>query len=229
MVSNAPRQKPLPRPDVLFPNRQFLQAELRKPHEETNIMPLQSDIDKWFAGEGRNFLRRIGVQRGQTVLDFGCGAGNFAKPAAEVAGPAGKVYALDKDRECLENLKMRMGRQRVGNLRCLCVSEDGKIPLPARSVDVVLLYDVLHGGHFPCREQRLRVLRKIRRVLKPGGLLSLYPSHLKKYGLTFGTLLSEVEEAGFRLQGDARRKLLHRESFIRGRTFSFARTGPRAG
>jgi len=40
----------------------------------------------------------MGIKRGQTILDFGCGSGNYANPAALIVGRKGKVYALDKKR-----------------------------------------------------------------------------------------------------------------------------------
>ena len=44
-------------------------------------------------------LRRIGIKKGQTVLDFGCGYGAYTIPVAEIVGEQGRVYALDKDKE----------------------------------------------------------------------------------------------------------------------------------
>lgn len=163
------------------------------------------------------------MEPGQTVLDFGCGAGNYARPGAQVVGPAGKVYALDKDGEALKELQQTIAEQRMRNVEGLHVSENDQIPLPPSSVDMALLYDVFHGGYFPQRDQRMRVLQNIRRVLKPRGLLSLYPTHLKKYGLTFDKVLGEVKAAGFSLRREARRKLVHDGQFARGRIFSFTK------
>jgi len=182
------------------------------------------DIEEWLAGKGSGFLKRVGVRPGQTVLDFGCSRGNYAKPAAEVAGPTGKVYAVDKDGEALNSLEQTIAEREIRNVECLRLSENDEIPLPECAVDTALLYDVLHGGYFPQTDQRMRVLRSIHRVLKPRGLLSLYPTHLKTYGLTFDKLIGEVKEAGFSLRGEAYRKLLHSGHFTRGHVFSFAKT-----
>jgi len=187
-------------------------------------MTQPTDIEKWLAGKGSGFLKRVGVQPGQTVLDFGCSQGNYTKPAAEVVGPTGKVYAADKDTEALNQLQRTLKEAQITNVEFLRVSENDEIPLPACSVDITLLYDVLHGGYFPQINQRMRLLQSIRRVLKPGGSLSLYPTHLKKFGLTFDRLLGEVEAAGFSLRGQAYRKLVHDQHFTRGRVFGFAKT-----
>ena len=40
-------------------------------------------------------IRDTGITTGHTVLDFGCGAGNYTIPAAKEVGPRGTVYAVD--------------------------------------------------------------------------------------------------------------------------------------
>jgi len=182
-------------------------------------------VEAWLANSATGFLMRVGLKRGQTILDFGCNKGNYAGPAARVVGHSGKVYALDKDIEALEKLGREVRKQGLRNIECRHVSENGRIPLPARCVDVVLLYDILHRGYFPEPEERIKMLKGLHRVLKTGGLLSLYPTHLKKYGMTFGRLLSEVEAVGFELKAEARRRLIHDGSLTTGRLFSFIKRG----
>ena len=38
-------------------------------------------------------LCEMGLQKGQTVLDYGCGIGSFSIPAAKMVGDEGVVYA----------------------------------------------------------------------------------------------------------------------------------------
>ena len=56
-------------------------------------------IDKWIEESGESILKHIGIKRGQTVLDFGCGSGNYTIPAARVIGEQYLVYAIDKDKK----------------------------------------------------------------------------------------------------------------------------------
>ena len=44
-------------------------------------------------------LQRAGVQSGETILDWGCGAGFFALPAARLVGETGKIVAVDMQPE----------------------------------------------------------------------------------------------------------------------------------
>ena len=186
---------------------------------------MSPEAQAWLERNAVAFLRRAGLTTGQTVLDFGCNKGNYVRAAAEVVGPLGKVYALDKNADAVEDICPASKRTKLDNVECLQVAEDAPVPLPACSVDVVLLYDVLHRGYFPEAQQRGAVLGRVYTVLKPGGLLSLYPTHLRKYAMTFDRVLGEVRAAGFRPTGEARRHVVHDGNLVRGRVFSFTKTG----
>ena len=182
---------------------------------------MDSDAKAWVAKKATGFLMRVGIKPGQVVLDFGCNKGNYTKAAARVVGPKGKVYAADKECDTLDKLKRAVKRKKLSNVECLCVSEDGALPLPPCSIDVALLYDVLHRGYFPEAAQRKRILQTIHRVLRPTGLLSLYPTHLRAYAMTFESIIRDTEAVGFALCAESRRKLVHDGSIVRGRVFSF--------
>jgi len=178
---------------------------------------------RWLRRRGEGFLRDVGVDRGQFVLDFGCGEGKYAIPAARIAGRRGRIYAVDKDRKKLSGLMRAVRKKRLGNVVPVHTANGQGIPVRTRSIDLVLLYDVLHRGYLPEESQRAATLRGIYRTLKPGGVLSCYPTHLKKYGMTFERVLKEVRRAGFRLEGERRRALLHDGKVVRGRVFRFVK------
>jgi ubiquinone/menaquinone biosynthesis C-methylase UbiE len=187
---------------------------------------MSPEAQTWLDERAVGFLERAGVEAGHTVLDFGCHKGNYIRAAAEAVGPSGRVYALDKDQEVLDEVCPNSRPRDSENVKCLRVVEDAPVPLPPCSVDVVLMYDILHRGYLPETHQREVVLKKAYRVLKPGGLLSLYPTHLKQYGMTFDRILREVTTAGFSLRDETRRRLVHDGALVRGRIFSFTRNGP---
>ena len=184
---------------------------------------MEPAVKTWSAHQARAFLRRVGLIEGQTVLDFGCNKGSYTIPASEVVGPHGKLYALDKERDVLSDLQRKLQKREIRNVVCIEVSENDEIPLPAASVDVVLLYDVLHRGYFPQGHERKQSLIKVHRILKPGGLLSFYPTHLKQYGMTLAKAIDEVTSVGFDLKGRAYRRLVHDDRLVRGVVFSFTR------
>lgn len=184
---------------------------------------MEADAKKWLRDRAEAFLRRIGVRQGQAVLDLGCNEGNYTMPAARVVGADGMVYALDKKQDSLDALTKEARKRRLRNIEPIHIGEAEALPLRPCSVDVALLYDVLHGGYFPEAAQRSAVLRRIYRALKPEGLLSCYLTHLRRYGLTFKKLLGEIAEAGFRLDGKRSRVMIHDGKLVRGWVFSFTR------
>jgi len=151
--------------------------------------------------DGEEFLRGVGISRGMKILDFGCGSGNYAIPTARIVGEEGKVYALDEDERALDELTRRAESQRLENIARMEPSGELKIELEEDSVDMVLLYDVLHYYYFPHAEDRKRLLREIYRILKLDGQLSLYPSHLQSnMHPRLEDVKREINEVGFYLE-----------------------------
>jgi len=141
-------------------------------------------------------LGGVGIRRGQTVLDFGCGYGAYTIPAAKIVGEQGKVYALDKDKEALDELIQKAESADLKNIERMDTTGELKIELADESVDVVLLFDVFHSFYFPKAEDRKRLLDEIYRILKPSAFLaiSLWPDLIEP------ETEDEIESTDFRLE-----------------------------
>ena len=124
-------------------------------------------------------LRNLGVKPCQTVLDFGCGSGTYAIPAAEIVGQKGRVYVLDKDHGALDELVENACRAGLQNIERIDSAGKVRIGLERGSIDVVLLFDVFHSYYFPKHSQRGRLLAEIHRILKRDGILLVYPKHME--------------------------------------------------
>jgi ubiquinone/menaquinone biosynthesis C-methylase UbiE len=112
-------------------------------------------------------LRRLGLARGDTVADIGCGPGFFTLPAAEIVGEGGVVLAADIQGEMLSAIRTRAAEHGLANVHVVKTS-DKEIPIPDASCDVVLLAFVLDEV-----EQRSSFLHRAARLLKPGGRLAV--------------------------------------------------------
>ncbi len=117
------------------------------------------------------FLDEVEIRDGDTVVDFGCGPGSFSVAAAQRTGPSGRVYACDIQPLAASFVQRRAQAAGAGNVTFICTSRE--TGLPTRSVDVVLLYDILHGLGEP-----EGVLKEVSRVLREGGLLSVSDHHM---------------------------------------------------
>jgi len=148
----------------------------------------------WLSERGTptQVLQRVPVRPGDTVLDFGCGAGAYALPAAALVGPAGVVHALDCDAGRLDQLRAAIAEAAMSAITVIVGDGGTSIALGDGSCDVALLYDVLQKI-----DDRESLFLELRRVLRPGGVLSIYPMHLDA-----GQVRAAVEAVGFRLRDD---------------------------
>lgn len=64
-------------------------------------------------------LDALQLQRGERVLDIGCGAGDTSLKAARLVGPGGRVVGVDISRQLLE-----LGRERAGGLNVDLIEAD---------------------------------------------------------------------------------------------------------
>jgi len=118
-------------------------------------------------------LQQIGIRRGHTVLDFGCGSGTYTIPVGKIVDEQGRVYALDKDNEALDELMQKAESAGLKNIKRMETSGELEIDLADESVDVVLLFDVFHSFYFPQAEDRRRLLGEIYRIMKPAAFVSI--------------------------------------------------------
>ncbi len=59
------------------------------------------------------------VQEGQTFLDYGCGTGSFAIPAARIVSTRGKVYAVDCFLRQLEIVEKQSRKEGLTNIETI--------------------------------------------------------------------------------------------------------------
>ncbi|MBW1717172.1 MAG: class I SAM-dependent methyltransferase [Deltaproteobacteria bacterium] len=161
-------------------------------------------------------LERVGIRRGQTVLDFGCGSGIYTIPAAKIVGEQGRVYALDEDKEALNELMQKAGSAGLKNIERMETSGELEFKLVDESVDVVLLFDVFHSYYFPQADDRRRLLSEIHRIMKPTAFVSVWPKHMES------ETENEVEKANFYLEKELSEMLIHdNRNLEKGKVLNF--------
>ncbi len=148
-------------------------------------------------------LERTGLNKGQIVLDFGCGSGTYTLPAAKIVGKQGRVYALDKDTQALDELMHEAESTGLRNVTRMDMSGEVRIELRNESVDVVLLFDVFHSYYFPQTDDRRNLLNEIHRIMKPSAFISVWPKHMESEAK------GEIEEANFYLEREYSETLIH--------------------
>ena len=187
---------------------------------------MEKTIETWESKEGVNLLKKIGIKLGQTILDFGAKNGHYTMPVAKIVGRKGVVYALDKNSSSLDKLMEKAKRKNLDNIKRIDTSNKLRIPLKRETIDVVLLYDVIHlvgKEDSSTINDRKRLYKEVYRVTKLNGLISVYPSHLKTHTDVTSNekIKGEIEEAGFRLEKEIYEELIHDENKVKGDILNF--------
>jgi ubiquinone/menaquinone biosynthesis C-methylase UbiE len=123
-------------------------------------------------------LRELNILPGQTILDAGCGNGYMSKEFSRILNNTGKVYALDPDREAIEELRRQTERT---NIEAITGDITRTTPLEASSIDLIYLSTVFHGF---TKDEIQGFQKEARRLLKPHAMLAVV--EIQKQSTPFG-------------------------------------------
>lgn len=141
-------------------------GDYRAQHAQSTGVAVE-ELD-YFARYKIEYVQQLWARRGRsprTIMDFGAGIGNALAPMHE-AFPEAEIIALDVSRASLDLVDAQV----IPNVRTLAY--DGlHVPLPDASLDCVFIACVFH--HIPA-EHHIALLRELRRVLRPDGVLVLF-------------------------------------------------------
>jgi ubiquinone/menaquinone biosynthesis C-methylase UbiE len=118
----------------------------------------------------KSAVLQAGIRDGQRVLDVGTGAGHALITLSRAVGDAGRVYALDVQKELLTSVKFIIEHEHLANTEILWgdVELPGGVKLEDRAVDIVIFANV-----FFQIGDKAAALREARRLLKPSGKILL--------------------------------------------------------
>lgn len=146
-------------------------------------------------------LTNLGVKRGMSICDMGCGNGFYTLQLAKMVGEKGHLYAVDIQPEMLKFLNERADKQGVTNISPILGTFTNP-RLPAGKIDLILCVDVYHEFSHP--EQMLAAMRK---SLSPEGLVALVEYRAEddkvpikpEHKMTKEQILKEFPANGFKL------------------------------
>jgi ubiquinone/menaquinone biosynthesis C-methylase UbiE len=86
----------------------------------------------------------MGVVRGQTIMDAGCGSGKLSLEFAQIVGNTGTVYAVDVDRGAVEMVSSAANRAGLHNIRSMWADlERPVVDIPIGSIDIICARSLL--------------------------------------------------------------------------------------
>ena len=118
------------------------------------------------AGTGNPFA--LGpLNRGERVIDLGCGAGMDTLIAARMVGPEGKVVGIDMTAEMLDRARAGVAEMGLTNVE-LHQGYIEEIPVEDEWADVIISNGVINLA-----PDKKKVFHEMHRVLKPDGRLQI--------------------------------------------------------
>jgi demethylmenaquinone methyltransferase/2-methoxy-6-polyprenyl-1,4-benzoquinol methylase len=108
---------------------------------------------------------------GQIVLEIGCGTGFFTIPIAKLVGDNGSLTSVDLLQESVDLTSKKVEAAKLNNVNVL-KRNVLKTDFDSGTFDIVILFGVVPAPMVPLNQ----ILAEIYRVLKPKGLLSIWPS-----------------------------------------------------
>lgn len=163
--------------------------------------PLVRFISSFFGGE--EGLRRLTISKmdlkpGQKVLDVCCGTGTLCIRVAEAIGSKGEVVGVDLS----ENMLKKAENKSEDNVR-FCYANAEEIPYADGYFDRA---SVTFGLHEMPHSVRMNVLREMRRVLKPGGRITVLD-----YSYPKRTLAMPLFKVWMLVEGETARDFIRRD------------------
>ena len=116
-------------------------------------------------------LDQFGIDKGFTIVDFGCGPGSYVEHASKLVGDGGKVYAVDVHPLAIKTIKEKAKRKDLENVIPV-LSTGYPVDIGNHSVDVIYALDMFH--HI---QDAAGFLKELHRLLKPNGTLFIESGH----------------------------------------------------
>ena len=185
-------------------------------------------MTKWEREEGVKFMKKIGIKTGQIVLDFGARVGHYSIPAAIAVGKNGLIFAVDKEQKELDELSRKAKCLNLKNVKIMRASGGVTLDFKDETMDVVLLFDVLH---YLKKVERKKLYSEIHRVLKQDGFLSVYPKHVIEDSpldqfkqLKLDDVKKEIQDLNFNFQEKHCDTISHDDFLNPGCVFNFIKS-----
>jgi arsenite methyltransferase len=167
--------------------------------------------DDW--QQPQKVIENLQVRPGAIIADLGAGGGYFTLKLANAVGTAGKVYAVDIDREMTDLIAREAKKESATNVETIIAKQDDPL-LPTTGVDLIFTVNTYH--HF---DNRVAYFANLRKYLRPGGRIAVidfdrraWLEGLLRHYTPSEFIKREMEQAGYVLRQEF--DFLDRQSFL---------------
>ncbi len=135
------------------------------PHFMTEL--IDNPVRRKYIQKPDQIAQRMGTFSGAIVLEVGPGKGSYTKAVAKRILPKGIVYATDIQQPILDKLQLRLDEVGIKNI-VPKLDDAYNLDFEDNSFDIIFAIACL-----PEIPKPVKVLNEFKRVLKPGGTISL--------------------------------------------------------
>ena len=135
------------------------------------MMMLTFDIIDFLYPYIEKRVKRFGIKKGMTVVDYGCGPGRYTTKFAKLVGEKGKVYAIDIHELAIAAVQKKMEKHNLRNIEPILITGYDST-LPDGTADVVCAIDM-----FFIIKKPTEFLGELKRITKKDGTLVIDDGH----------------------------------------------------
>jgi ubiquinone/menaquinone biosynthesis C-methylase UbiE len=143
----------------------------KMPDSTFRMMNLIFKIIDFFYPYVRKRVPKFGIEKGMTVVDYGCGPGRYTVVFADMVGDEGRVYAVDIHELAAEAVKLKMQKLDLKNVEPI-LAEGYKCNIPDNTADMICAIDM-----FWIIKQPSEFLAELKRIVKKNGILVVDDGH----------------------------------------------------
>ena len=133
-------------------------------------------------------VESFGVERGMTVVDYGCGPGRYSIEFARLVGKSGAVLAVDLVELALEETKRKAMQLGYNNV-AIYLAKGYDSGVPDKIADIVFAIDMFHYIQEPPK-----FLEELWRIAKDDGKLILSGGHQSRATIKCNLAKSDLWE-----------------------------------
>lgn len=130
-------------------------------------------------------IKKLNLQSGQTVIDYGCGPARYIRDASIIVGKTGKVLATDIHPLAIKMAEEKIKKYKLSNVETF-LARGYSSDIPGESADVVYALDMFHMIENPGE-----LISELCRLAKPDGRIIIEDGHQPR-----AETRAKIEESG---------------------------------